>query len=266
MKQTDLVHFLEELIPLNLAMDFDNCGMQVASDKVDIKHIAISLDPSINIIEEAISIGADFIISHHPLYFKPVAPNKLNCYHKIISLLLKNNLALYSMHTNLDSLPFAHWLADELEVNNRQYLEITGQYQDQNVGIGCFGFLPKTMTGSDLLKVLKDKIPTENFTKVGTIPNEINSIAICGGSGSSYIPKLRELKADIFITGDIKFHSAVDSLQNFYDTDKLFLLDVGHFSLEEEMMSRFSLSLEKQLNNIKISFLKAKDPFSNIME
>ncbi len=267
MKQSELIRFFEEFAPLSLALSWDNSGLQVASDKNKIKHLAIALDPCINSVQEAISLGADFILTHHPLYFSPISPNSLGAYHKVLSLLLSNNIALYSMHTNLDSLPLAHWLADKLKLKNREFLEITGEHQKKSAGIGTVGNLPKSIATTDFIKLLKEIIPhTDAFKAIGQAPESIKRVGICGGGGSSLIAKSNELGADIYISGDIKYHAALENIYQYYGEKKCFILDVGHFSLEYEMMKRLSQELAIKLKNLKISFINAKDPFSNIME
>ena len=268
MDQADLLALFEELAPTALAAPWDNSGLQVASDRKEIHHIAISLDPSPESVQKALTAGADFIFTHHPLKLSPSYPNVLDVYHKILSLLFSSNVPLYSAHTNLDSTKTAQWLADELGLVDRNIIEVTGSHQNGvEAGIGVVGSLPHALDSTKFTTIIQNLIPhTHPFSCVGKLPKIIHRIGMCPGSGSSLMDDAQKLGAEVFITGDTKYHSALDATQIFYNKNPLCLIDVGHFSLEEEMMRRFSLMLSKKLQDIRVTFIPANDPFSQITE
>ena len=268
MDQADLLALFEELAPTALAAPWDNSGLQVASDKKEIKHIAISLDPSPESVQNALTAGADFIFTHHPLLLSPSYPNRLDAYHKVLSLLFVHNVPLYSAHTNLDSIEVARWLANDLSLIDRNIIEVTGSLKNgEDAGIGVVGSLKNGMECETFIKKIQSLIPhTHPFSCVGKLPNTIKRIGICPGSGSSLLDDAQKLGAEVFITGDTKYHSALDATQIFYNKNSLCLIDVGHFSLEEEMMRRFSLLLKEKLKDVRVTFIPANDPFSEITE
>ncbi len=250
MEYDDLIAVIEHVAPLKCAASWDNSGLQIASPRLEISHVALCLDPSLVQVEKALELGADFILSHHPLSMKAKYLNKMDEYFAIAKLLLSHDVALYSAHTSLDANACGpvSWLADSFELQNRKVLEPS---VDDAYGIGIIGDLPNVMNYNDFSALLFEKAPMlNNITVCGKEIKELKRVAICPGSGSSLIDVASSLGADIMITGDIKYHSALDS--------KIALIDVGHFSLEEEMMRRFSLFLNKY---IKTSFLPANDPF-----
>lgn len=268
MNQADLLVLFEELAPTAFAAHWDNSGLQVASDRKEVHHIAISLDPSPESVQKALSAGADFIFTHHPLKLSPCYPNKLDAYHKVLSLLFTHNVPLYSAHTNLDSIKIARWLADELCLIDRAIIEpVSSLHDGEEAGLGVVGTLVRSLSSTEFIDTIQKLIPhTCPFSCVGKLPKMIKRIGICPGSGSSLIEDAQKLGAEVFITGDIKYHSALDATQMLYDQNPLCLIDVGHFSLEEEMMRRFSLILSKKLKDVCITFIPANDPFSKITE
>ena len=268
MDQADLLAFFEELAPTALAAPWDNSGLQIASDRKEIHHIAISLDPSPESVQKALTTGADFIFTHHPLKLSPSYPNTLDAYHKVLSLIFSHNIPLYSAHTNLDSIEIAQWLADDLGLVDRSILEVTGLLSNANeAGIGVVGSLANSLDSKKFIDTIQKLIPHTNpFTCVGDLPKTVTRIGICPGSGSSLIEDAQKHGAELFITGDIKYHNALDATQKFYHKNPLCLIDVGHFSLEEEMMRRFSLMLSKKLKDVRVTFIPANDPFSTITE
>lgn len=263
--QNELLACIKELAPESLAAPWDNSGLQIAARRDEITHIAVTLDPCPESVQKALSIKADFIFTHHPLLLSPKYLNRLeDNYYRVASLLIKNDIPLYSAHTSLDSMPVAFWLADEFKLTNRKILEPTGIINDVQYGIGVCGELETPLLAKDFYKKLCQNLPhTRPFFCIGTLPDSIKSIAICGGSGSSLLNEARNFGADCLITGDTKYHTALDLTQECKD---FAILEVGHHSLEEEMMKRFSLLLQQKLPEVRISFIPSKDPFIQIME
>ncbi|MDE5682132.1 MAG: Nif3-like dinuclear metal center hexameric protein, partial [Mailhella sp.] len=167
-------------------------------------------------------------------------------------------------HTSLDSMRIAFWLADEFHLINRKILEPTGIIDTVQYGIGVCGELQPPLPTEDFFAKLCREIPhTRPFFNIGKPPRMIKKIAICGGSGSALFEEAQNFGADCLITGDTKYHTALNvSRQN---TD-FAIIEVGHHSLEEEMMRRFTLLLQEKLPKVRISFISSKDPFIQIME
>lgn len=265
MLQTKLLAVLEELAPKALAAPWDNSGLQIAGNRPDIQHIAVCLDPSPESVRKALAIKADFIFTHHPVLLSPKYLNNLDDnYYKVASLLIKNDIPLYSAHTCLDSMPAAFWLADEFTLTARKILEPTGTIEGTEYGIGICGTLPRALPKETFLQKLCRVIPhSRPFFQIGALPDTIKNIAVCGGSGSSLLEEAKNFGADCLITGDTKYHTALD----LAESDAGFaIIEVGHHSLEEEMMKRFSAVLQEKLPQLRISFIPSTDPFIQITE
>lgn len=265
MLQNELLACIRELAPESLAAPWDNSGLQIAARRDQISHIAVTLDPCPESVQKALSIKADFIFTHHPLLLSPKYLNNLeDNYYKTASLLIKNDIPLYSAHTSLDSMPIAFWLADEFNLTDRKILEPTGVINDIQYGIGVCGELTAPLPADTFSKKLCQSLPhTRPFFCIGTLPDSIKRIAVCGGSGSSLLDEARNFGADCLITGDTKYHTALDLTQ---ECNNFAIIEVGHHSLEEEMMKRFSLLLQQKLPEIRVSFIPSTDPFIAIME
>ncbi len=196
------------------------------------------------------------------------------CHNTHIDILTQNSSkpdafhdTLYDYYDNLHIMPFvSKWLADELSLKNIQAL-------DKKDNFGVVGTLEKAITIPKLAKKLVQLMPNISLKDFRLIAldqeeakkREIKTIAICTGSGASLYEHALLSQADLYITGDVKYHDALDALQAIPNKkNPPLLLDVGHFSLEEEMMRRFSLLLEDDFKekNIKVSFIKANNPYS----
>lgn len=259
MQYSELIAAIERIAPLWAQASWDMSGLQVASTREIIKRMAVCLDATPERVEEALAGGADFILAHHPLTLKPELPNKLNSYTKVLSMLFCGNVPLYSAHTSLDVNPEgpAGWLARDLALTNTTILEpVAGTAGAAPLGFGIAGDLPEAMKWEDLADKVMNLLHLDDAAICGPKPNSvIKRIAFCGGSGSSLVEDAQRAGAEFFITGDMKYHSALDSC--------LPVLDVGHHSIEEEMMRRMAVLLNAEAD-IEVVFLPSGDAFTRI--
>ena len=220
----EIISIIEQMAPLQGAASWDVSGLQVAAHRTDATRLAVCLDPSPASVSAALELGAQCILSHHPLALKPSLPNRIDHYHEVLRLLLTNDVPLYAAHTSLDvnSDGPVSWLARELHLDNLAVLHI------------------------DL----------STATVSGPCPESIRRVAYCTGSGSSLLEEARAAGADIFITGDVKYHTALDT--------QLCLFDVGHHSLEEEMMRRAAIHLQHACPMLEVVFVPSASPFQPV--
>lgn len=98
----EIISTIEQMAPLQGAASWDASGLQVAAHRTDATRLAVCLDPSPASIAAALELGAQCILSHHPLALKPSLPNRIDHYHDVLRLLLGNDVPLYAAHTSLD--------------------------------------------------------------------------------------------------------------------------------------------------------------------
>ncbi len=259
MKLSEIIDIVEKIAPPQFAASWDNSGMQVAALEQDISRIALCLDPTPASIATAVAGKAQCIISHHPLLMQGRLPAKVDHYHEVLRILLQNNVALYAAHTSLDvnvEGP-AGWLAKALALQEIKVLEAVCTTDDEQChprefGYGIVGNVASPLPYEELLQKLEQYFSLSTATLCGPRPQSISRIAYCTGSGSSFMSKAHTLGADIFITGDVKYHSALES--------PLGTLDVGHHSLEEIMMREFSALLQKLLPAVHVEFVPSASP------
>lgn len=254
MHVAEIVARIEETAPLQYAAGWDKSGLQIASARKDASKIAVFLDPSPANIGEAISLGAEFLLSHHPLSISPSLPNKLDAYHEALRLALGADVPLYAAHTSLDvNLPGpAGWLGRELGLENARPLETVDA--SAGFGYGEVGDLSAPLPFEMLVNWVLRFCSSESAILCGPERKEVRRLAFCGGSGASLLGEACKAGADIFITGDVKYHTALEAA--------IPLLDIGHHAYEEEMMRRFAESLRKSLGDVEVIFLPSSSPFS----
>ncbi|MCQ8211252.1 Nif3-like dinuclear metal center hexameric protein [Cetobacterium somerae] len=231
MKLSKLINFLEDKFPMFLAEEWDNVGLQIGKRDSKINGILLSLDLTEKVIDKAIEIGANLIITHHPLIFKPLKNVSSDTLigRKVIKL-IENGISVYSMHTNLDSgksglndflgenilgLKLGKIL-NPLEQNGREY------------GIGRIYKLDEPLKLEKISEILKEKLKLHSINVVKSDDDkEIKKVAIVTGAGVSYWRKAKKLGAQVLITGDIKYHEAMDAREENFN-----LIDIGHFESE----------------------------------
>lgn len=264
MKQLDVIRCIERVAPLTIAASWDHSGIQVASGREEICQLGVCLDPTPSSVRKALDAGADMILSHHPLTLAPRFTDRLDAYRDVLALLLRADVPLYAAHTSLDANPAGpvSWLAEELGMKRFDEAELpldiiekTGEMEcggsRWNCGFGVVGNC-SPLTADSLWKMLAPWLDGSCPRLVGELPEQIERIAICPGSGGDLAGEAAAVQADVLITGDLKYHTALEL--------PLPVLDVGHFSLEEEMMRRFSRYLEKALSGVHVEFFEARDP------
>lgn len=245
---------LEELFPNNLAYDWDNVGLQIGSLDKDINTILLSLDITEEVCDEAINSNSDLVIVHHPLIFSPLKSIKTDSsIGKIIEKLIKNDITLYVMHTNFDAKEngLNKILADMLSLKNTKVLS----YTTESEGIGLYSDINSTPV-KELINTVKSLFKLDRARYIGDLDANIKRVAITGGSGSSGIADCLKNDVDLYITGDISYHYALDSIAH-----GLNILDVGH-NVEKHAIKGLYEILDKTEITSKIIISKINtDPY-----
>ena len=232
---------LEKEFPKNLAEEWDNVGLLVGDNKREIKKIQISLDATEVAIDNAIKNSVDMIVTHHPMIFKGVKSidNSTILGRKIIKL-IENRINLYTLHTNLDSAfnGLNDYILKQLGIKESKIID--ENINGLNCGIGRIYRLEKEISILEYINFLKEKLEIENVRVVGDVRKNIKKIALVNGSGMSYWRKVKKLDVDLFITGDIGYHEALDAKEN-----NLSLIDIGHFESEKCFVKLLKTYFEK---------------------
>ena len=248
----DIINFLEEKYPRSNAEDWDNVGLLVGNNKKEIKRVQLSIDATENAINYASDNDIDMIITHHPLIFKPLKSIVMSevLGRKIIKL-IENRINLYSMHTNLDSSKdgLNDYILELLEV--KKYKIIDMNEKDETAGIGRIYSLEERVSISQYADFIKEKMKIKNMRIISSdIKSEVKKIALINGSGMSYWRKIKSLGADLFVTGDISYHDALDAKES-----GLHLIDIGHFESE----NCFSELLKRNLKEMGLGVVVFND-------
>ena len=257
-KVNNIINEMELLAPTYLKEDFDNVGLMVGDKNKEVKKVLLALDCTLKVIEEAKKENVDLIITHHPLIFKrPSSITTDTLQGKKIIELIKNDISLYSSHTNLDSVEngLNDTIVSILGFDNSKILE--KNKRDDKAGLGRIVSLNESIQLEDLISKIKKSLNINNLRLV-KCKDKFNKIAIINGSWQYFISKAVALGADCIITGDTTYHFASD-----YKEMEISILDVGHFASEQITFFNVMENLKEKFKDVEfITSTVEEDPFS----
>jgi dinuclear metal center YbgI/SA1388 family protein len=240
MKLNKIYDFLDELSPFELQEKWDNSGLLVGDKNQKINKIYLSLDLDLELIDEVEENS--LIITHHPLIFKPLKSLVPVSYSQKIAIkLIQKNISLISMHTNFD----------KTHLNRFVMKEVLGfEYEEAGE------FMLKTqidMPFEKLATYIKEKLNIDSLNVV-KCHNTIKTLTLTTGSGMSL---LDNVSTDLFLTGDIKYHEAMEAKAR-----GISLMDITHYESEKY----FSEALFKELKDFKklVIIRNSKNPFKRL--
>ena len=225
----DIVHSIESVVPLSFQEEWDNSGLQVGNRNAEIKAALLTVDVTESVVDEAISLGCNLIVSHHPLLFRGLkhltgSTPQERCVEKAI----RHNIAIYSAHTSMDS--YLHGvsgrMAEKLGITDYHIL-IPSTTQPQ-AGLGVIGKLPQPMNNETFVNHVANVFATKNAALrwVEGANNEVQTVAICGGAGAEFVEAAIAQGADAFVSADFKYHE----LQGAYQ--RITVVDMDHWVSE----------------------------------
>lgn len=264
----DIIGIMEKLAPLRLAEAWDNPGLQVGCIDWPVKKVMVALDPSLEVMGNAIEESADMLITHHPLLLSPIKSVDMGTpIGRIIGMAIRNHLSIFSAHSNLDSAAdgLNDILVSRIGMKNVSILDTddtAATFSTENAtGLGRIGDLPGQTDLASLCRHLKQTLHLESVRMVGSPQLPVSRVAVCTGSGSSLMDRFFESDAQVYITGDIRYHAARDAEER-----ALALIDIGHFNSEHLVVKILSDRLKELLqtidSDISVHACEAeKDPF-----
>jgi dinuclear metal center YbgI/SA1388 family protein len=263
-----VIAIIESLIPPVLAESWDNVGLQIGDPLWSVNKIRVALDPTREVIETSCKDGIDLLLTHHPLIFKPLKKIDLGTpqgalFEKAIS----HRMAIYAAHTNFDRLVggLNDILARKINLQKLRSLESFAEMKcketESKHGLGRIGTLKRAMPLDQLAESVKSMLDL-NFLRMAGRPDlVVKTVALCTGSGSSLLDQFLKSGAQVYISGDLRYHDA-----RTVEETGLGLIDIGHFPSEhlmvESLSQRLATVLKREKVDVEVSSCRLeKDPF-----
>lgn len=236
MKAEEIIEKLNDFCPPRLAYPWDNVGLLCGDSEKEIKKILVTLDTNVNVVREAVKVGADMIVSHHPILLGGIKRiDYASAEGQVIKLLIENDIVLFAAHTNMDTAEggINDKLAEMLCLTDVKILD--RHTDDPTAGLGRYGKLQKSVKFKKFAEKCKTILKTPFLRISGDFEREITTVAVASGSCSEIIPLAYEKGADVIITGDMKYHNTIDMTQM-----GICIIDAGHYPTEICVMDIFA--------------------------
>lgn len=237
MQLREIYDFLDTLSPFATQASWDNSGLLIGSMQGEVEQIYLSLDMDSTLVEEI--APNSLVITHHPLLFSGLKKLDFEKYpSSLIQKIMAKNCALIAMHTNFDLSHLNRYVISQVLGFNDFVCDEFVCYFEANMPFEDLALHVKNVLGLDVLRCVKAR-------------NFIHRCAFTTGSGGDLIG---HIKADCFISGDFKYHQALEAKEN-----KLSLIDMGHFESERY----FSACLGEHLKKLPLKAImsNSKNPF-----
>jgi dinuclear metal center YbgI/SA1388 family protein len=246
---TNLIGTFESLWPLAGAEEWDRPGLTIGNSNQTITRALLCVDVTLEVLSEAKQLGCELVISHHPLLLKGVnflSEDQLKG--ELVSFSVKNSIAVYSAHTNADIVVdgVSDILAQQLGLVSTKPLIATGD----GIGHGRIGKLKSPQSLSDYAKFVSSCLPETNapIRVAGDLNKMVETVAVVGGAGDSFIPAAAQSGADLLITSDLRHHVVLDAVSD--PTNPLALIDISHFAAESLWLKPTQVTLSKLIPEV----------------
>ncbi len=258
-KIKDVIDIMKQIAPEEFAYnkEYDNIGLIVGDPEAEVERVLCCLDVTDNVLDEAVKVGANMIISHHPMIFRPIKNiSAADSQGRKIIKAIQKGIAIYAAHTNLDFVRdgINDFLANALGLMDIKPLD---PYIDDTAGFGRVGNL-SVRTNCMALKAEVKALLKDDYVRIVGEPNrEVKRIAVINGAGGgdiSYVDMAMQAGADCLITADVKHHVAVYAYDN-----KITIIEPQHFTMEHAYIIRLVkiLKMECVARKIKLEILQS---------
>ena len=249
MKIKQVVDALEHYAPLPLQEGYDNAGLQVGlTEAVEVSGALLCLDVTEAVVDEAIQKGCNLIVSHHPLIFRKLARiTDENYVQRTVRKAIKNDVAIVSMHTNMDAATGGvnFKIAEKLRLRNVRFFAGEKEANGVKGGEGVIGDFAEAIAADDLVLMLKERFRVECVQCNQLLRSPIKKVALCGGAGAFLLGDAIAAGADAFITGEMSYH------EYFGHEQEIQICIIGHYQSEQFTSEIFRRIIEEQCPGVK---------------
>lgn len=255
----EVYSLLNEAYPYALQEDYDNSGLMADCGR-SIDKIVVSLDITLAVVEYAQSVGAQLIVSHHPIIFKPV---RSIAFHSPLNALMQAGISAISAHTNFDiaSGGVNDMLASKLNLQN---VTPVFQVSEKPVGglmrknyIGRAGYLLREMSPAEFAAYVGMKLRGRKTVEYVNGGRPVKKVAVGGGACGEFIFECQAQGIDAFVTGECKHHELIYAKDN-----GITMIAAGHYATESVALEALAATLQSGLPGVEVTVTRLDDPVS----
>ncbi len=245
----DIYNAIDRMAPFDTALPFDNAGLLVDREDSKVKTVAVCLDITEETVNAAKNIGAELIVSHHPVIFSPL--KKLDTSSPAY-MLAKFGMAAICAHTNLDAADGGvnDALAEMLGLTD---VKLLSDGTDGYPPMARMGFVPE-MTADEFAVYVKERLEGTGVKYVPSNRN-IKKVAVCGGAGEEFVFAAMKNGCDALVTGESKHHINLIAKQNGFG-----FYACGHFATEQIVKAKLADFIKAEFPELNVTVINETDP------
>lgn len=247
MKIKEVIEALERFAPLPLQEDWDNAGLQVGLTEAEVSGALLCLDVTEQVVDEAVSLGCNLIVSHHPLIFHKLSRITGDDYvQRSVMKAVAAGIVIVSMHTNMDNAKGGvnFKIAEKLGLADVRFMSAK-TISGIECGSGVIGEWGEPVAADDFVLMLKRTFGVECVQCNQLLRRGIRRVAICGGAGAFLIDEAIAEGADAFLTGEMHYH------EFFGHEQQIQIAVIGHYQSEQFTSEIFKTIIEEQCSGVK---------------
>lgn len=238
---THIYDAIDRLAPFWLTMDFDNTGILVGDRNREVSCALLALDCTPAVVEQAKQLGAQLIITHHPVIFHPLKRVNEDA---VVYQLIRSDIAVISAHTNLDIAQGGvnDALASAIGLRDCRGLELLNE--QTGAWLGRIGTLPEPLFPEAFAAHVKSCLNAASV-KFAAAPRAIHTVALCSGSGADCLDAAISAGADALLTSEVKQHEYLAAA-----AAGISIFDAGHFDTEDIVIEPLRDYLAKEIPDV----------------
>ncbi len=263
-KIQEVVSALERFAPLPLQEGFDNAGLQVGlTETQEVSGALLCLDVTEAVVDEAVALKCNLIVSHHPLLFHALKKitGKDDVQRAVVKA-IRNDITVVSMHTNMDNAPGGvnFRIAEKMGMENLAFFGPQKTVErpaaagakgaaDDSASVtgasGVVGELKEALAAQDFMVMLKRTFDVECVMANQLLHRPIKRVAVCGGAGAFLLGDAIAAGADAFVTGEMHYHDY------FGHDQEIQIAVIGHYQSEQYTNEVFRDIIQEQFPDVK---------------
>jgi dinuclear metal center YbgI/SA1388 family protein len=261
MTVNEILKFLSDYAPAELAEDWDNTGLLIGQRDDVVSSIMTCLTLTPDVAEEAVSKGASLVVTHHPILFRAVQRlTDETSEGRMLLSLIRAGVAVYSPHTSYDSAyeGVNRQLAESLNLTDVRPLRVAeggGDSEnadqpdaaDEPVGSGRFGDLPSAVSLAEFVEQVKQALGVNHTWFVGDSSATIRRVGIACGAAAEFMGDAAREGCDVLLTGEARFHACLEAR-----TRGIALVLPGHYPTERPAMENLAELLSLQFPDLDV--------------
>lgn len=234
----DIYRSIDAFAPFEAAESWDNVGLLLGDRRAAVTGVVVALDMTADVLAEAVELGANLVVTHHPVIFEPLKRLEST---DLVYRAVRLGVQVISAHTSLDVAPEGvnQALAEALQLRDPAPL-----CED---GLGRIGLLPRPMTARQLAAYVKEMLDCKGL-RFYEGPGQLSCVALCGGAGGSLLEEARRQGAQALVTADVKHNVFLDAKQW-----NMTLIDGGHFATENVIVPRLAARLRREFPGLPVT-------------